>query len=60
MTQQIPVGDLVTSLQDTIAEQQDTIDELTASVARHEKQIAALTAAMRQAGMTVPDLDREE
>lgn len=57
--QQIPLGDLVTSLQNTIAEQQDTIDQLTASATRHEQQLAAITAAMRQAGLTVPELDRE-
>lgn len=45
----VPVNDL-------LARQQDIIDELTTTVARHERRLAQLQAALAQHGIH-PDLD---
>ncbi|WP_190824777.1 hypothetical protein [Saccharopolyspora pogona] len=53
MADRIPISDLLTA-------QQDTIEDLTAAVARHERQITQLITALTQAGIPIPDLGREE
>lgn len=45
-------------LAEVIAAQQDTIDELTAAVARHERSITQLHAALIEHGITI-DLSPE-
>lgn len=49
----VPIGDV-------LAAQQDTIEELTTAVARHERVISVLMEALTQAGIDLPDLDRGE
>lgn len=44
-------------IKDLLASQQDTIDELTATVARHERRLDQLRAALAQHGITLDDLD---
>lgn len=44
----VPVGDL-------LATQQDTIDELTATVARHERRLEQLQAALAAHGIHLDD-----
>lgn len=49
-------------LNDVLAAQQDTLEELTAAVARHEHTIAQLHAALVEHGITIdlsPDGDGE-
>lgn len=49
----VPVNDL-------LASQQDTIDELTATVARHERRLDQLRAALVQHGVAVDDNGDEQ
>lgn len=49
----VPVGDL-------LATQQDTIDELNETVARHERRLDQLQAALAQHGITVDDSTGDE
>ncbi|WP_340672154.1 hypothetical protein REH65_33115 (plasmid) [Saccharopolyspora sp. ID03-671] len=56
--QPTPLGDTVLGLQATVEAQQDTLDELTAVVARLATELGQLRGAVAQAGISVPDLDR--
>lgn len=55
-----PLGDNVLALQNTVDAQQDTLDELTNTVARQARELEQLRTALVQAGIAVPGRDREE